>query len=195
MSVRRGNDIIAGLPIIDGSLNTSSQRPIANAPVALAINNLNDRIDTIVGGDVYTKTEVDNLIAGVFANLYPVGSLYLGTQTTCPLTTLIPGSTWELVSQDRSIQGASTNHAAGTTIEAGLPNITGMFALPATYGSASSSGALIASTSGTTGSPNNINKAGDLQVEINASNSSSIYGNSTTVQPAAYVTNIWRRTA
>lgn len=62
MSVRRGNDIIAGLPIIDGSLNTSSQRPIANAPVALAVNNLNDRIDTIVGGGIYTKTEVDDLL-------------------------------------------------------------------------------------------------------------------------------------
>ena len=50
MSVRRGDDIIAGLPIIDGSLNTSSQRPIANAPVALAVSNLNDRIDTIISG-------------------------------------------------------------------------------------------------------------------------------------------------
>ena len=32
-------------------------------------------------------------------------------------------------------------------------------------------------------------------LHIDASRSSSIYGNSTTVQPPAYVVNIWRRTA
>lgn len=50
MSVRRGSEIIAGLPIIDGSLNTSSIRPIQNAAVANAINDINGRIDNIIGG-------------------------------------------------------------------------------------------------------------------------------------------------
>lgn len=50
MSVRRGSTIIAGLPIIDGSLNTSSVNPIANGPVASAVNDLSGRIDEITGG-------------------------------------------------------------------------------------------------------------------------------------------------
>lgn len=62
MSVRRGSTIIAGLPIIDGSLNTTSINPIQNQAVANAVNDLNGRIDAIIGGDVYTKDEVDDLL-------------------------------------------------------------------------------------------------------------------------------------
>lgn len=50
MSVRRGSDIIAGLPIIDGTLNTSSIRPVQNAAITNAINDINGRIDNIIGG-------------------------------------------------------------------------------------------------------------------------------------------------
>lgn len=50
MSVRRGSTIIAGLPIIDGSLNTTSINPIQNQAVANAVNDLNGRIDNIIGG-------------------------------------------------------------------------------------------------------------------------------------------------
>ena len=62
MSVRRGSTIIAGLPIIDGSLNATSINPIQNQAVANAVNDLNGRIDAIIGGDVYTKDEVDDLL-------------------------------------------------------------------------------------------------------------------------------------
>jgi hypothetical protein len=55
--------------------------------------------------------------------LYPVGSIYIGTQSTCPLATLISGSTWVKVSEGRVLQGSDSNHNAGTTIEAGLPNV------------------------------------------------------------------------
>ena len=37
-------------------------------------------------------------------SLYPIGSIYLGIQNKCPLSDLIPGSHWELVSQDRVLQ-------------------------------------------------------------------------------------------
>lgn len=156
---------------------------------------------SIGGPSVYTKNEVDALIASVFTNLYPIGSLYFGTQSTCPLATLIPGSTWELVAQDRSIQGSSTNHAAGTTIEAGLPNITGYMtngshslnvgngtgsADSALYAPGTKKGATVAGNSGT-------DWIGDIGFD--ASRSNSIYGASNTVQPAVYVSNIWRRTA
>ena len=135
--------------------------------------------------DVYSKTATDNLIATMLENLYPVGSIYIGTQSTCPLETLIFGSTWELVAADRSLQGSSTNHAAGTTIEAGLPDhshtqVYKDVNYKAPYGSA-----------------NRVCWEGTEFITVNtglASANNSIYGNSTTVQPPAYVVNVWRRT-
>lgn len=62
MSVRRGNDIIAGLPIIDGSLNAASTRPIQNRAVTLAVEEINNKVDTIVEGEIYNKSEVDDLL-------------------------------------------------------------------------------------------------------------------------------------
>jgi hypothetical protein len=34
----------------------------------------------------------------ILSSVYPVGSVYITTANTCPLSTLISGSTWELVS-------------------------------------------------------------------------------------------------
>jgi hypothetical protein len=133
------------------------------------------------------------------AALYPVGAIYIGTQATCPLATLISGSTWELISAGRVLQGADSGHAAGTTIEAGLPNITGNVVLhhANTYGTIA--GAYGAFTPDTqvpnyglgTGQPSTAYGS----FNFSAGDSNSIYGNSTTVQPPAYVVNIWRRTA
>jgi len=154
---------------------------------------------TAGGHKIYTKTEIDSLIAGIFTSLYPVGSLYFGTQSTCPLATLIPGSTWVLVAQDRSIQGSSTNHVAGTTIDAGLPNITGTFGQTdsqvGTY-NAKANGAFYMTGQSRTymyGRLNTSENKGDLGFD--ASRSNNIYGKSSTVQPAVYVSNIWKRTA
>lgn len=155
--------------------------------------------DDVSGGtSVYTKSEVDNLISTTLSAVYPVGSVYIGTTSTCPMASLISGSTWTLVSSDRVLQGSSSSHTAGTTIEAGLPNITGTslssflldFSNPggALYGSTVSAGAQLKLGGGTYGSVGN-------QLNIDASRSSSIYGNSSTVQPPAYVVNIWERTA
>ncbi len=152
--------------------------------------------DDVDGGlSVYTKNEVD----GILAALYPVGSLYFGTQTTCPLTTLIPGSTWELVAQDKSIQGSSTNHSANTTINAGLPNITGKILGGGNLGNDGSyfTGAFKRTGKGpskTGGALENAESNNNV-ANFDASRSSSIYGASSTVQPPAYVANIWRRTA
>ena len=141
-------------------------------------------------------------VKNVLSALYPVGSIYIGTQSTCPLATLISGSTWVKVSEGRVLQGSDSNHSAGTTIAAGLPNITGE-----TYSTNSSAASHYANTyrgvfrgrntSGTSYYAGNPVSSSDIDVGISfdASRSSSIYGNSNTVQPPAYVVNIWRRTA
>ena len=140
-------------------------------------------------------------ITTVLSTLYPVGSLYLGTQSTCPLITLIPGSTWELVAQDRSLQGSSTSHAANTTINAGLPNITGSFIRTAWARGGSGAANTVSGAFTASGNGNCLCDGGDGgansygTVNFSAQNSNNIYGASSTVQPPAYVTNVWRRTA
>ena len=90
--------------------------------------------------------------------------------------------------------GASRNHAAGTTVKAGLPNITGSFVANVHYMSHKVSGAFTAGDRITSTGANN----GDANVykfSLDASKSNAIYGRSSTVQPAAYFVHIWRRVA
>ena len=182
---------------------TSTQDEIGHAS-QINSNTLYNITDdtTALAYEAYTKNETDALISSVFSSIYPVGAIYIGTQATCPLTTLISGSTWILVSSGRVLQGADANHAAGTTIEAGLPDITGSFSIinhnpdNHTY-----SGAFLKATNteySITGISNGSlwNEGwGTINERFDASNSNSIYGNSTTVQPPAFVVNIWQRTA
>lgn len=145
--------------------------------------------------EAYSKSETDTLLANsistLLSNLYPIGSIYIGTQTTCPLATLISGSTWELVAQNRALWGGDGTNA-NTTIAAGLPNITGTITSNNWAGLASDNSALYPSGNG-----RNSTESGNGQnaINIDASRSNSIYGNSNTVQPPAYRVNIWRRTA
>ena len=116
--------------------------------------------------------------------------------------TLYEGTTWELVGQDRCIQGASKTHAVNTTIEAGLPNITGTIdcvnradaglfcSTNSTYSGAFRGSNPSRTRGGGQSVPNN-----PATLNFNASLSNSIYGKSTTVQPPALCMNIWKRVA
>ena len=61
---------------------------------------------------------------------YPVGSIFQTVSTTSPAALF--GGTWEQIASERVLMGASYAHAAGTTVEAGLPNITGSFTTKST---------------------------------------------------------------
>lgn len=87
------------------------------------------------------------------------------------------------------------NTKPGTTVSAGLPNITGGFGGVSNFsgqGAAVTFGAFkmgptdITNTRTGTGLP-------FYPVTFSASSSSSIYGSSNTVQPPAYLVNIWQR--
>ena len=132
---------------------------------------------------------------------YPVGSIFQTVSTTSPAALF--GGSWQEIAQNRVLMGASYAHAAGTTVEAGLPNITGSLIeteaesspFRGSKASLSKSGALKFTEvntdwggySGLSGSTYNIN--------FDASLSNPIYGRSYTVQPAAYYVHIWRRVA
>ena len=135
-------------------------------------------------------------LSEILGAIYPVDSIYITTSnnSTCPIASLIAGSTWSKVGEGRVLQGADSSHDPNTTIAAGLPNITGTLNFYSGYKN-SQSGAITYTKN------NNMNNAGggdmlgECTLNIDASLSSSIYGNSTTVQPPAYVVVIWRRTA
>jgi len=130
--------------------------------------------------------EVDKLTA------YPVGSIYQSTARTSPAALF--GGTWQEIAQNRVLMGAGSGHAAGSTVEAGLPNITGSFVANVRMGNHEVSGAftagnVIAYTGG------NNSDAYTHKFSLDASRSNPIYGRSNTVQPAAYYVHIWRRVA
>lgn len=134
---------------------------------------------------------------------YPVGSIFQTVSNTSPAALF--GGSWEEIASDRVLMGASRNHAAGTTVKAGLPNIAGSLSETSNDGK----------TSPFRGNKNAISSIGALAVRevsspfcgyagyegstydisFDASLSNPIYGRSSTVQPAAYYVHIWRRVA
>ena len=147
----------------------------------LKVNTINSQLST----SVLTKLQ----------SIYPVGSLYIGTTDTCPIANLF--GTWEKIEEGLCLQSVKGEQVAGTTVEAGLPNITGRFSGIISWGGTpTTSGCVTATKGANTG----IGHSGDKHwnystASINASRSSSVYKDDCdTVQPPAYLVNIWKRT-
>ena len=139
----------------------------------------------------YTRAEVDALLKSV--NPFPVGSIYQSTDPTSPAALF--GGSWEEIASERVLMGASSTHAAGTTVKAGLPNITGTLSnvMGTSYNSPSGSGAFSDEYKGM--SLENGSSGCYSNISFDASKSNAIYGRSSTVQPAAYYVHIWHRVA
>ena len=150
-------------------------------------------------GKIATTAHVINVLKA----MYPVGAIFLGTTATCPMAQFF--GTWELVSSGKALWtgngtlGSGTtananyaNASANTTITAGAPNISGSFQANVT-GAYSASGAFSGSGTWNCGHGWNGEGSGGTY-SFNASSSNSIYGTSSTIQPPAYVVNVWRRT-
>ena len=127
---------------------------------------------------------------------YPVGSIYQSTNSTSPAALF--GGTWEQIASERVLMGASSSHKAGTTVNAGLPNITGT----------ANGGVLSVSTPQSNGAfgathydsslsylSGDVRRLSTYNRTFDASRSNPIYGASDTVQPAAYYVYIWHRVA
>jgi hypothetical protein len=170
------------------------QLNVAKAYEKIKANKYNENFDILlnyieeVSEELELKVNTINsqLSSSVLSNLqavYPVGSLFISTTDTCPIANLF--GTWEKVSEGRVLQGVSGSQVPGETVEAGLPNHTHILPFP--------------SDTGAGGSGKGFSQSGVknylFNIETKEVADSAIYGNSDTVQPPAYLVNVWKRTA
>lgn len=142
---------------------------------------------------------LDSIYNTMFDMMYPVGSSYITTLSYCPLQK----GRWELITtaQSRVLQVASSPDKAGTTIEAGLPNIKGTFTAQINVSntpipSAGNWNGAFQRDSNTYGKVDSGTSNGSWHNKIlfDASHSNSIYKDScNTVQPPAFLINIFKR--
>lgn len=144
-------------------------------------------------GIIGTTWVQDTPTMGTIEAIYPVGSIYIGTQATCPLSTLIVGSVWTKIEgryllASGTLVGTEETYSATNTVAAGLPD----------HNHSIDNGG---STNGDSPGSNFRwlatipNAKTGTKITENASSSNPIYGSSTTNRPAAYVVNVWRRSA
>lgn len=161
---------------------------------------------TLGGVKVGSGLTVDadgTLSAGSALAAYPVGSIFQTVSTTSPAELF--GGTWQEIAFNRVLMGAGTGYTAGSTVEAGLPNITGSFTTKTTdvggspfSGDAnvlSAKGSLAFSEKSTSYGGYTGHSGSQYNIQFDASRSNPIYGRSYTVQPAAYYVHIWKRVA
>ena len=132
---------------------------------------------------VISADAVKTLIAGALAEDHAKIKFWISVDSTSPAALF--GGSWEEIASERVLMGASSAHAAGTTVRAGLPNITGSFVANVRMGQQVVSGAITASDPiSSTGADNSY--ANVYKFSLDASKSNAVYGRSSTVQPAAY---------
>lgn len=127
--------------------------------------------------------------------IYPVGSVYLEANNYgyCPLQRVMPETTWELVSSGKALWTGDGSNAT-STINAGLPNLVGRLGSNGSWTEAD--GTLFkVSSAGTENHGWDGKRTTRCRFDFNAHDYNNIYGNSSTVQPPAYVVNVWRRTS
>ena len=150
---------------------------------------------------VISADAVKTLIADALAKDHAKIKFWVSEDPTSPAALF--GGSWEEIASERVLMGASYAHAAGTTVEAGLPNITGQIGDGKTQYSGVQCGGLnhganiTGAYSGTYLDTASWQGAADgiYTINFDASRSNPIYGRSSTVQPAAYYVHIWHRVA
>ena len=148
---------------------------------------------------VISADAVKTLIADALAEDHAKIKFWVSEDPTSPAALF--GGSWEEIASERVLMGASSTHAAGTTVEAGLPNITGQLPVLKKIGYSDDfliSGAFAMTDTQETSFYRSGSESAPLWVyraDFNAARSSAVYGRSSTVQPAAYYVYIWHRVA
>jgi hypothetical protein len=145
-------------------------------------------------GDISITTDIDTLLA----TLYPVGAIYIGTQATCPLATLISGSTWTIVGTsiitDVSIPSTIAVYGNGKTL--GYTDGTNNLALlPDGDGRIYGMGYGYDKNIGTDGSGENVTTNKYIGIVSDTSGKSGLVAKSNSITKTSITVNIWQRTA
>lgn len=156
----------------------------------LYYRNRRDACDTWSAWKAIAFTDDSNALSA-----YPVGAIYISTSSTSPASLF--GGTWESIASERVLMGVSSSHGAGSTVSAGLPNITGVLKDLFVSGHFNQSTGVFKRSycSRFSQQTDSSDWLGWAEAQFYASDSNSIYGNASTVQPAAYYVYMWRRTA
>ena len=190
---------------IDSTLSTTSENAVQNKVITEALNNkttvnisnvAQDSINFTSDPQTQLNEKLDT--TELLNKIYPIGSIYISVNQTSPASFI--GGTWQALDEGRTLWTTTTAGQGGTTVSAGLPNIEGSLesvCMARTWDSQPySTGALsfgynVLNSSG----------AGDgwwtylKPLYFNANDDNDIYGNSTTVQPPAFIVYMWKRTA
>ena len=190
---------------IDSTLSTTSENAVQNKVITEALNNkttvnisnvAQDSINFTSDPQTQLNEKLDT--TELLNKIYPIGSIYISVNQTSPASFI--GGTWQALDEGRTLWTTTTAGQGGTTVSAGLPNIEGSLesvVMARTWDTQPySTGALsfgwnVLNSSG----------AGDgwwtylKPLYFNANDSNDIYGNSTTVQPPAFIVYMWKRTA
>ena len=134
---------------------------------------------------------VDKRLFSILDLLYPVGRIIISNDSTAPYSDIGFG-TWEEMAKGAFVEGADDSHKAGDNIDAGLPNITGEVG-PIDDMSNQKITKAFYKGSGYNYDAKSDSNSGGWILGFDASRCSSVYGNSDTVQPKAYVSHYWLR--
>lgn len=192
-----GGDAIRALAVKDYAGSQTIE--IGYASAGLTTSNL-----THIAGYTDNGTKIKDVSKDVLkswlgvSNPYPVGSIYMSTSSTSPASLF--GGTWASIASERVLMGVSSSHGAGSTVDAGLPNISsgsnaaldiqGSWGAPACRAPFAQTWQGNSELSSSTWS----STPKVISARFDASLCNSIYGRSSTVQPAAYYVYMWRRT-
>ena len=179
---------------IDKAESVADQRDSSSLKYWTGTKAQYDAIATKDNNTIYNVEDSSTLVVDILNSLYPIGAIYIGTMATCPLSVLGIG-TWQLVAQDRVLQGAGTRGTVGSEIDESLPNIKGGFVAYKWATSPTFSGAIYQSEIASNMAMNGGTTVGQATQNLDASRSSSTYQDNAPVQQDGYLVNIWERTA
>ena len=194
-----GSDVLTYGHIID-NLESDAENKVLSAKQGKILNEKFDNIDlSYLEDGINNISEELNNFRNTFLNLvYPIGAVYLSLNNTDPGTLF--GGTWEAIAEGKALWSAGKTINSDVEIAAGLPNLTGEIHANATYSGTPYSGGSFSgvfkniSMSGTQYYLNGrASGSGWYDIGFDASQSNSIYGKSTTVQPPAYTVYMWKR--
>ena len=140
--------------------------------------------------DLAVKTAVLQAKKEAILECRPIGSYFITETDDDP--NVIFGGGWKRV-KGKILQCSDDKHPAGTDIEAGLPNIKGVFSRQVNNSYMGDNGAFYIMESGQQSSGEYSGTGYPSGVGFDASRSNSIYGKSYTVQPPTHVVNAWIR--